>query len=231
MFYATFHQQRGPQILYQVPEDLIYQANTFGGVAVSQATNSRSVSTLRSDLPQGSATNVNNLSNNGTPHISETSAPIPSSNHPANLTSISTSTVDTSASAVSSPSSPVSYRSTSISRHATTLISPYKRSTSPAALPFAPLLNFADISRFVIPAQDMCGRLIICSTQKHRIIGFPICLEGDRYKRMQFRYNLCFMFERTANLRCYEPVIRKIARVLMTCEVGDLFSQSIVYIH
>jgi hypothetical protein len=65
----------------------------------------------------------------------------------------------------------------------------------------------------------MCGRLIICSTLKHRVIGFPVCLEAEKYERVHFRYNLCFVFERKADLSCYEPVVRKIARVLMACEV------------
>jgi hypothetical protein len=84
------------------------------------------------------------------------------------------------------------------------------------------LFNFDDISSYVIPQSALYGRLVICATRKHRIIGFPVELRGD-YKRNYFRYNLCFVFERTADLSCYEPIVRKVSRVLTTCEVCRLF--------
>ncbi|KAF8577354.1 NPR2-domain-containing protein [Ramaria rubella] len=186
-FYATFHETRGPQILFQVPEGMISQ---------------------------------------GSSKITESPAPI----HRPSITS-SVSTLD-----ISSPSSPASYRSLQ-QRHlplSSSSTSPPKSSSfQPPSAPM-PLLDFSDISRFVIPTQDMCGRLVICSTQKHRVIGFPVCLEAQKYKRVHFRYNLCFVFERTADLSCYEPVVRKIARVLMACEEESSFlsdSKTAIQIH
>ncbi|KIK57702.1 hypothetical protein GYMLUDRAFT_246696 [Collybiopsis luxurians FD-317 M1] len=82
----------------------------------------------------------------------------------------------------------------------------------------APLFNFEEISKYVIPGPALCGRLIICSTKRHRIIGFPSQLRGGKYQRNFFRFNLCFVFERTADLSCYEPIVRKISRVLASCE-------------
>ena len=82
------------------------------------------------------------------------------------------------------------------------------------------LFKFEDISRYVIPSRALCGRLVTCSTKKHQILGFPVELENSkRYERNFFRYNICFVFERTADLSCYEPIVRKIGRVLTTCEV------------
>ena len=80
------------------------------------------------------------------------------------------------------------------------------------------IFNFNDISMYVIPPPPLCGRLVSCSTRRHRIIGFPVELKG-RYERNYFRYNLCFVFEREANLSCYEPIVRKVSRVLKACEV------------
>ena len=80
------------------------------------------------------------------------------------------------------------------------------------------LFNFNDISMYVIPPPALCGRLVTCSTRRHRIIGFPVQLEGN-YERNYFRYNLCFVFEREADLSCYEPIVRKVSRVLKACEV------------
>lgn len=85
------------------------------------------------------------------------------------------------------------------------------------------LFKFEDISRYVIPPSALCGRLVTCTTRRHQIIGFPVELYNEeRYERNFFRYNVCFVFERTADLSCYEPIVRKIGRVLTTCEVRIL---------
>jgi len=84
------------------------------------------------------------------------------------------------------------------------------------------LFNFEDISQYVIPQSPLCGRLVVCSTKKHRIIGFPVELKNtEKYKdiRTYFRYNICFVFERGADLSCYEPIVRKLSRVMTSCEV------------
>ncbi|KAJ3819492.1 nitrogen permease regulator 2-domain-containing protein [Lentinula raphanica] len=81
----------------------------------------------------------------------------------------------------------------------------------------APLFNFEEVSKLVIPGPALCGRLVICSTKRHRIMGFPSQLRG-KYERNFFRFNICFVFERTADLSCYEPIVRKISRVLASCE-------------
>jgi nitrogen permease regulator 2-like protein len=94
-------------------------------------------------------------------------------------------------------------------------LSPPKRSSSTSRT----LFNFDEVSRYVIPPSALCGRLLKFATKRHRVVGFPVELHGD-YPRNYFRYNLCFVFERTADLSCYEPVVRKIARVLTSCEVS-----------
>lgn len=82
------------------------------------------------------------------------------------------------------------------------------------------LFKFADISRYVIPPTQLCGRLITCTTRQHRVIGFPVALYNEkRYDRNYFRYNVCLVFDRIADLSCYEPIVRKIGRVLTACEV------------
>ncbi|EDR14383.1 uncharacterized protein LACBIDRAFT_244738 [Laccaria bicolor S238N-H82] len=91
--------------------------------------------------------------------------------------------------------------------------------------PSRTLFNFNDISMYVIPPSPLCGRLVTCSTQRHRIIGFPVELKGH-YKRNYFIYNLCFVFDRGADLSCYEPVVRKVSRVLKSCEEESCFLSS-----
>ena len=94
------------------------------------------------------------------------------------------------------------------------LPSPQCRSSSSSRT----LFSFSDISKYVIPPNPLCGRLVICATGNYRIIGLPVSLAG-KYERNFFRFNLCFVFERSANLGCYEPIVRKVSRVLTACEV------------
>lgn len=99
--------------------------------------------------------------------------------------------------------------------------SPQKRSLSSGRT----LFNFDDISKYVIPPSALCGRLVICATRKYRIVGFPTQLKG-KYKRNYFRFNLCFVFDRSADLSCYEPIVRKVSRVLAACEEESCFLSS-----
>ena len=85
----------------------------------------------------------------------------------------------------------------------------------------APLFEFELISQFTIPQAELCGRLMICTTRKHRIVGFPVILKGAHYPRGMFQYNLCFVFQRDLDVSPYEPVVRKVARVLTVCEVSS----------
>jgi hypothetical protein len=112
--------------------------------------------------------------------------------------------------------------------------SPRKRSSAPNTV----LFHFDEISKYgtplpvcifpslqglivrflVIPPSPLCGRLVTCPTRDHRVIGFPVELRGN-YNRNYLRYNVCFVFHRSADLSCYEPVVRKVSRVLTSCEV------------
>lgn len=81
------------------------------------------------------------------------------------------------------------------------------------------LFAFDDIRKFVIPTSALCGRLITCATKKTLVMGFPVALRG-RYDRHYFRFNICFVFDRRADLSCFEPIVRKIGRVMKSCEVS-----------
>ncbi|KAJ7063398.1 nitrogen permease regulator 2-domain-containing protein [Mycena amicta] len=105
------------------------------------------------------------------------------------------------------------------------VISPTRNIHSPQKRP-PPLFSFDDISKYVIPQSQLCGRLVACSTKRHRIMGFPVQLSGPKYQRNYLRYNLCFVFERGADLSCYEPIVRKVSRVLTACEEESEFLSS-----
>ena len=81
------------------------------------------------------------------------------------------------------------------------------------------LLNFDDISKYIIAQSPLCGRLVTCAAGDYKVLGFPVELLGN-YKRYYFRFNICFVFDASADLSCYEPVVRKVNRVLTACEVS-----------
>ncbi|KAF8637350.1 hypothetical protein AX17_002849 [Amanita inopinata Kibby_2008] len=136
--------------------------------------------------------------------------PTPSSEAPSNS---SCPSAHSSCTSLTSPSE--------INQNVREFSSPRKSSPSIANT----LFNFDEVSKYVIPPPALCGRLVTCSTKRHRVIGFPTELRG-KYQRNYFRYNLCFVFDRGADLSCYEPVIRKIGRVLTACEEESGFLSS-----
>ncbi|KAG8763719.1 Nitrogen permease regulator 2 [Ceratobasidium sp. 423] len=93
-----------------------------------------------------------------------------------------------------------------------------RSSSQSRVVPNGNFLDFDSISEYVIPKDALCGRLLQCNTPRHRILGFPVALRSEAYRRLWFRYNLCFVFDREADLSCYEPIVRKCGRVLMACE-------------
>ena len=115
------------------------------------------------------------------------------------------------ANSTSALTSPIAQRLEARSMH-----SPHNRESSTSRS----LFHFDDISKYVIPPKALCGRLVICATKSHRILGFPVRLDEESYPRNYFLYNVCFVFERTADLSCYEPIARKVSRVLTACEVS-----------
>ncbi|KAJ7685309.1 nitrogen permease regulator 2-domain-containing protein [Mycena polygramma] len=152
----------------------------------------------------------NVLTTGALPATSTPSTPLTDQFAPVRLPGINSRNSSTS---LASPTDP---RPTSRS-----LYSPQKRSGSSTRV----LFNFDDISKYIIPQSQLCGRLVTCSTKRHRIIGFPVELKG-KYQRNYLRYNLCFVFERGADLSCYEPIVRKVSRVLTACEEESEFLSS-----
>lgn len=82
------------------------------------------------------------------------------------------------------------------------------------------LLNFDDISKYIIAQSPLCGRLVTCTAGIYKVLGFPVELLGN-YERYYFRFNICFVFDASADLSCYEPIVRKVNRVLTACEVSS----------
>ncbi|KAG8966237.1 Nitrogen permease regulator 2 [Tulasnella sp. 419] len=214
IFYATFDQIQGPKIMYQVPEDSISVAPPppLTASSASAALRSPSLTYTPSSFTSSSSSRWAATLDEPEPLTLNHSLHSSPAGSQVNLASPGMRADKT---ANSSPFMyPNSITGGGISRSR-------PMGGTPAGRP--PLLDFESISEYVIPKTELCGRLVHCNTPKHRILGFPVVLEGKRYERNAFRYNLCFVFDRKADLSCYEPVVRKCARVLLSCEEESQF--------
>jgi len=190
VFYAVFDVKHGPKIDYQVPEDLIVSS---GSLSALSADSPLVLPTHSIELPQRDLQSLYSQPPSAT-----------SSNYGSNG-ALSRNSSGASMVSLVGPRPPHWDHS-------------LQQDRSGSAHPRT-LFNFDDIQKYVIPPSALCGRLVICSTRDHRIIGFPVALKGRRYERNFFRYNICFVFERGADLSCYEPIVRKVSRVMTACEV------------
>ncbi|GAA6001211.1 hypothetical protein JCM10207_007466 [Rhodosporidiobolus poonsookiae] len=88
------------------------------------------------------------------------------------------------------------------------------------------LFDFSSIIDFVIPKPELCGHLITKATRTSKILGLPVRIVDEEkyhgsksiYNRNAFIFNVCFVFERDAELSVFEPVVRKTGRTLRTME-------------
>ncbi|KAG0141258.1 hypothetical protein CROQUDRAFT_110589 [Cronartium quercuum f. sp. fusiforme G11] len=81
------------------------------------------------------------------------------------------------------------------------------------------LLEFADVRDFVLPKKHLCGHLVTVATERAKILGYPILIEDEtKYERNFLMFNLCFVFDREAELAGFEPAARKTGRTLRSFE-------------
>lgn len=190
VFFAIFDEDHGRRIVYQVPENLIT-------TPPPRTRADTIVDNTRSVVDETGITNESPVQENGV-HDSGNDARI--------------------------PPKPNSLSRSTASRISTTHTNSPTIMTN-AATPTTSLFEWQLVSQFVIPPSDICGRLTVSTTKKHRIVGFPVFIRDNKYERSTFQFNVCFVFAKDmdygkeAGISCYEPVVRKLARVLTACEV------------
>ncbi|KAG8774355.1 Nitrogen permease regulator 2 [Serendipita sp. 397] len=202
LFYAIFHPEKGPRIIFQVPENLI-------------TTSTAKISTPEPDTPNGDTKDAPPM-----PSDTRKKANTESGHPPGNQSTPRESLNSSTSSRLSTSKFPAPSRpgkpSTSPNRSTTT--------TSGATSPT--LFEWELVSQFVIPRLDVCGRLTIFTTRKHRIVGFPVLIWDEGKYDRGFQFNVCFVFLKEVDVSCYEPVVRKLARVLTACEIDHSFLTS-----
>lgn len=59
-------------------------------------------------------------------------------------------------------------------------------------------------------------------TKHYKVLSYPVLLEDSaKYERNTFIFNLAFVFDGKADVKSYEPVVRKCARALRGLEVSE----------
>jgi hypothetical protein len=84
-------------------------------------------------------------------------------------------------------------------------------------------VDFDSISEYLIPKVELCAKLVTISTPTCKVIGYPINLEHKKFQRNALMFNLAFVFDKDAEISSYEPVVRKMARVLKALEKESEF--------
>ena len=88
------------------------------------------------------------------------------------------------------------------------------------------LLNFSDISSYIIPPYELCNQALSICVNGCRVLGFPVSLEDARYERNRFTFNVCFVLseqenDEVGNTRAWERVVRKTAAFFKAMEEED----------
>lgn len=80
-------------------------------------------------------------------------------------------------------------------------------------------IDFDSLAEYIIPKPSLCNSLVTISTEKYNIMGYPIQITNQKYKRNALYFNLCFVLDKSLESSCYDQIVCKIARVLTFLEL------------
>lgn len=217
VFFAIFDDAEGPRILYQVPEDLITTPprramDTHSPTPVPSSDGGSILNTPAIEVEPSSVPDLSLLKEvdkEGRDSISKKDSSTLGTNRDSRRSNNSSKNKLN-----ASTSSRLNLTKNNSS------VSPNRASLERTPSNGKTLFEWDLVSQFVIPRADVCGRLTISMTKKHRIVGFPVILRDVKYDRGTFQFNICFVFEKNVDVRSYESIVRKLVRVLTTCEVS-----------
>ncbi|KAI6822691.1 hypothetical protein KC340_g9781 [Hortaea werneckii] len=89
-----------------------------------------------------------------------------------------------------------------------------------------PLLNFSDISPYIIPPYELCDQSLSICTNGHRVLGFPISIEDAKHDRNRFTFNVCFVLDEGIDPRPLEQAVRKTAAFFRSLEEDNSLLQA-----
>src|SRR4051812_42556292 len=78
--------------------------------------------------------------------------------------------------------------------------------------------TFNSLTPYIIPKDELQGRLLTVNSQGVKIIGFPVSLDDPRFIRNRYIFNLCFVCSPSKRTVQYEPLVKKLALYLRDLE-------------
>ncbi|XP_037038641.1 GATOR complex protein NPRL2 [Bradysia coprophila] len=77
---------------------------------------------------------------------------------------------------------------------------------------------FDSVNVYIIPKPQLQRCILTVNTLGYKIVGYPVRIDGQRYARNAYYFNLCFVCDAWARTIQYEPVIKKLAEYLIMME-------------
>ena len=87
------------------------------------------------------------------------------------------------------------------------------------------LFDFETMAEYIIPRQAFCNRYVtVCDPEnRYRILGHPVCINDEKYKRNEFMFNFCLVTGIEVDKIPYEAVVRRLASTFTEMEIQNQF--------
>ncbi|XP_055524943.1 GATOR complex protein NPRL2 [Wyeomyia smithii] len=82
---------------------------------------------------------------------------------------------------------------------------------------------FDSIRFFIIPKPQLQRCTLTVNALGHKVIGYPVRIDHQRYPRNAFYFNLCFVCDSWARSVQHEPVVKKLSEYLLMMEEETAF--------
>ncbi|XP_055585637.1 GATOR complex protein NPRL2 [Uranotaenia lowii] len=82
---------------------------------------------------------------------------------------------------------------------------------------------FDSIRFFIIPKPQLQRCTLTVNALGHKVIGYPVRIDHQRYPRNAFYFNLCFVCDSWARSVQYEAVVKKLSEYLLMMEEETAF--------
>ncbi|EQC27174.1 hypothetical protein SDRG_14977 [Saprolegnia diclina VS20] len=82
---------------------------------------------------------------------------------------------------------------------------------------------FDSVSGYIIIDKALCGKIITVCPQDIKIVGYPVCIEDDKYHRNALLFNIGFVFQRSMDSTPYKPILRKLGSLMESMEKENGF--------
>lgn len=89
---------------------------------------------------------------------------------------------------------------------------------------FLPKEVFDSISVYVITKTDLRNHVMTFNGLGYKVVGCPVVIENyDKYKRNNYIFNVCLVFDARKNTTMYETVVKKLADYLTALETESSY--------